>query len=198
MITRLRGALTLVAFLLGLQGAYPEDHQPTFDGKPLGYWLERLREVQDDPRLAPPDWHKAPWALSQIGAPAVPALIDLLRSEKPEVRLRAIRPLLVIARGASDAAPALTRLLTDDDARIRQWAAAALGQMGAAGAGAIPALNKALADGEASVRQAAAAALGGVGALESVGLLQDVANADPEPSVRRAARLSVERLDLHP
>ena len=188
-------AWAITASLFGAAGS--ETPEPSFEGKPLGYWMTVLREVPKDPARASQDWRKAPWAVGKIGVPALPGLIDALDDESPQVRLRAIRPILAMGALASDAAPKLSSLLKDSDAGVRQWSAAALGQIGPAAAGATPALNAALKDDEASVRQAAAAALGGIGAHDSIPLLREATN-DPNKAVQRAARVAIERLEEKP
>ena len=192
-----RGVWALVAapLLLGIAGA--EVATPSFEGKSLDHWMRVLREVPKDPARASQDWRKAPWALGKIGVPALPGLIEALGDDSPEVRLRAIRPILAMGPTASDAAPVLTGLLADADSRVRQWSAAALGQIGPAAAGAAPALINALGDPDATVRQAAAAALGAIGAAEAAPRLRD-ALSDSNKAVQRAARLALEHIEGKP
>jgi HEAT repeat protein len=152
-----------------------------------------LKEVPKDPARASSDWRKAPWAVGKIGVPALPRLIEALDDSDAQVRLRAIRPIVVMGGVASDAAPALASHLGDADTQVRQWSAVALGQIGPPAAGAVPRLAEALKDSETAVRQAAAAALGAIGAAEAIEPLKDAA-ADPNPGVQRAVRLALERL----
>lgn len=168
-----------------------------WDGRPLSYWIGLLREVPKDERSASADWRKAPWAVSKIGVAAIPALITTLGDPKPEVRLRAIRPLVAMGSAASDAAPALTARLTDDDLKVRQWSAVALGTIGAPAVGAVPALIAALKDPEAPVRQAAAAALGNMGSEDAVPALEEAAS-DASAAVQKAAHMSLDRLRPSP
>lgn len=93
------------------------------------------------------DWtmrEAAAVALSRIGEPAVPALIDALRSPNPEMRMQAADTLARIGPGASQAVPSLTELLDDEDVRVRKSAARALGQIGPKAAEAVPSLMRAL------------------------------------------------------
>jgi HEAT repeat protein len=192
-----RAISTWVVVFLLLGVAHAEMPEPSFEGKPLSHWMKALREVPKDPKRASQDWRKAPWVLGRIGVPALPGLIAALDDENPEIRLRAIRPILAMGSTASDAAPMLAELLEDPNPRIRQWSAAALGQIGPSAAGATPGLNAALKDTEPPVRQAAAAALGAIGAVESVPLLRETTN-DSSQAVQRAARLALERLEGKP
>jgi HEAT repeat protein len=184
-----------LAFALAAATATPADLE--WDGRPLSYWIGLLREVPKDERSASADWRKAPWAVSKIGVAAIPALITTLGDPKPEVRLRAIRPLVAMGSAASDAAPALTARLTDDDLKVRQWSAVALGTIGSPAVGAVPALIAALKDPEPPVRQAAAAALGNMGSEDAVPALEEAAS-DASAAVQRAAHLSLDRLRPSP
>lgn len=188
---RLLAALALAIF--PSTGRSAADPEPSFDGKSLSQWMTLLTEARKDRSHASQDWRKAPWALSKIGVPALPALIAALDHPDPNVRLRAIRPIVAMGNVASDAAPALARRLKDEAPRVRQWSAAALGQIGPPAAGGVPGLIEALKDAEPSVRQAAAAALGAIGATDAIEPLQGTA-ADPNLGVQRAARLALDRL----
>lgn len=64
-------------------------------------------------------------ALRRSGPPAVPALIDALRSDAAEVRAKAARVLGSIGEGAAAAVPALTAALEDDCPETRLAAAKA-------------------------------------------------------------------------
>ena len=186
-----------MALLLALPCALALADGPEWDGRPLSYWIGLLREIPKDPRAASADWRKAPWAISKIGVASIPALITTLDDPSPDVRLRAIRPLVAMGHAASDAAPALTVRLRDDDARVRQWSAVALGTIGPPAVGAVPTLVTVLKDDQPQVRQAAAAALGSLGSEDAIAPLED-AGADPSAAVQRAARLSLERLRPSP
>ncbi len=83
-------------------------------------------------------------ALGRIGAPAVPALMDALRSTNPSVRRKAVEVLGRMGEDASPAVPALTALLDDPDFGVRKAAARTLGQIGPAAKDAVPALMRAL------------------------------------------------------
>ncbi len=186
------------ALLLALPCASALADGPEWDGRPLSYWVGLLREVPKDPRTASADWRKAPWAISKIGVASIPALVTTLGDPNPDVRLRAIRPLVAMGRTASDAAPALTVRLRDDDPRVRQWSAVALGTIGPPAVGAVPTLVTVLQkDDQPQVRQAAAAALGNLGSEDAIAPLEEAA-ADSSAAVQRAARLALDRLRPSP
>ena len=97
--------------------------------KPIGQWTEE--ETAAD-------------ALSRIGAPAVPLLIQTLQRPDAEVRLKAIAILGRMGSGAKEAVPELVRLLNDPNEQIRKAAALTLGRIGPAAAEAAPALVQSL------------------------------------------------------
>ena len=106
---------------------------------------------------------RARLALIRVGAPAVPAILDLLATTDPRLRSLALTTLWGMGARAEAAGPSLATTLSDPDPEIRIGAAMALGNMGSAGAAGVPALIGALGDGESRVRQAAVKALGGIG-----------------------------------
>ena len=65
-------------------------------------------------------------AVLKIGAPAVPALIELTKKPNPRTRRAAVIALGQIGPDAESARPALTSLLRDPDPEIRISAAEAL------------------------------------------------------------------------
>lgn len=107
--------------------------------------------------------HDAADAIAKIGSPAVPALIEALKSENKQVRWRAASALGEIGAEASSAVPALTAALQDEDEYIRRIAAYALGKIGLEAASAVPDLIAALQDTDRNLRLVAAYALGKIG-----------------------------------
>jgi HEAT repeat protein len=110
---------------------------------------------------------RAVFVLGEIGpraAPAVPALVEVLKREQVFRPLRN-PPASAVALGriGPAAAPALAALLREPEPRVRAGAVIALGQIGGEAPGKIPALRTALADPEPEVRRAAALALCGLG-----------------------------------
>ena len=96
------------------------------------------------------------WALLQIGAPALPALRNLLAAEDSARRAGALRVLGLLG-DAADAEIVAARL-RDTSAEVRAAAAHALARLG--GSASFPQLLTALDDRVPSVRAAAATALG--------------------------------------
>jgi len=101
--------------------------------------------------------------VGQIGAPAVPGLIEALGDGDEQLRADAAYALGVVDEGVEPAIPALARALDDPAEDVRQWSAWALGNHGPTSAGAVEDLRAALTDPESWVRQNAAEALGRIG-----------------------------------
>ncbi|MEE3373239.1 MAG: HEAT repeat domain-containing protein [Planctomycetota bacterium] len=95
------------------------------------------------------------YALSQIGAAALPALLETLQHEKPAARGSAARSLGWMGPPAATAVTDLLGLLEDADISVQHLAAAALGRIGS-----IPPLVETLAHESPARRRGAAAALG--------------------------------------
>lgn len=83
-------------------------------------------------------------ALSRIGKPAVPQLIEALHHPDPKVRRAATSVLARMGSEAKDAVPALIQLLDDENASVRRCAAKTLGRIGPDAAEAVPALVRTL------------------------------------------------------
>jgi len=121
-------------------------------------------------------------AVVQLGAQAVPALIQALGDGDRDVRKAACGALGVI--GDPHAVPALIQALGDGDSRVRSAACGALGAIG--DLQAVPALIQALGDWYSDVRGAACAALGAIGDPHAVPALIQ-ALGDRDKVVREAA-----------
>lgn len=134
-------------------------------------------------------------ALGEIGAPAVPALIEVLEDEERVLcgryieRACACQALGLI--GVTDAIPILLEALRDRHAEVRAAACTALGQIG--DAQAVPALCRALEDEEWQVRRSACEALGLIGDTNPVPALIRVLG-DVDETVRAAACWALGRI----
>jgi HEAT repeat protein len=113
-------------------------------------------------------------ALGRIGPPAVPALVRLLKHERPLVRGSAADALSRFytpakAKSALPAIPALVEATRDEDASVRSYACGALGTIMARAQTpqvvklVVPALSSVLKDDVEEVRVSAARALRGIG-----------------------------------
>ena len=87
-------------------------------------------------------------ALTRIGPPAVPMLVEALRSTDDEVRRQACAVLMRMGPDAKDAVPELVRLLEDPDEDLRRMAAIALGRIGPDAGQAVPQLMRRMLEGE--------------------------------------------------
>lgn len=102
-------------------------------------------------------------ALSAIGEPAVPLLMDLLKKDEWPIRAAASGILGNIGPAARNAAPALAENLGHANWWVRRNAAEALGTIGSIGGKGIPELNHLLEDDTEPVARNAAIAIGKIG-----------------------------------
>ena len=137
----------------------------------------------------------AVFALSAVGRPAVPHLVELLDEKDWWLRAAAADVLGDLGTTASDTVPHLTRVLDDEAEWVRRNAVEALGNIGPAAAEAVPALSRRLQDSESWIRHNAALALAKIGptATEAVPALRK--NIDDEDRYARAnAAVALERI----
>jgi HEAT repeat protein len=93
-------------------------------------------------------------ALGHIGKPAVPALVEVLKSGHEGVGEMAAKALGKLGPEAREAVPDLIEMLKKEDARL--FACQVLGKIGPEAKTAVPALREALKDKNDEVRQSAA------------------------------------------
>ncbi|MBI1928336.1 HEAT repeat domain-containing protein [Candidatus Poribacteria bacterium] len=136
---------------------------------------------------------KAVEALVEIGEPAIPALIEGLRTDS-RAEIGGVRVDLdnqarfVLGRMGPPAVPVLMEALKHHDSQVRINAAFALGTIGRPAQGAVPALIKALGDEAWIVRMAAVDALGRIGEpAKGIVPALVVALGDENQDVRRTA-----------
>lgn len=100
-----------------------EAPEPSYEGKPLNYWMQALTDPDKDTRVA------AVSAIAKIGPkaqPAVPLLIEALKDKEKVVRTGSIAALGKIGPAAAEAIPLLAELSQDSDWATRSLAAAAM------------------------------------------------------------------------
>jgi HEAT repeat protein len=159
--------------------AAPADEEATIQGKPLGYWVEQLKE---DHVLAREESLEV---LAQAGAaakPALPAVRALLKDQPLTVRFRAAVAVWKIGGDPAPAVPVLTDALAGPDRGLRLRAVQELGALGPAAESAAPALVQRLADKDDAVRRDAASALQQIGTAAVAALAKGAA---PDSAVRR-------------
>jgi HEAT repeat protein len=175
-----RLSLPLLAVLLA---AWACKRQP--EGPKVDDLLARLKS--EDTNVS----GQANLALIRVGEPAVPGLVDMLRSGDTRLRKTAATTLWGLGAKGKEAVPALAEMLADPEVELRLAAAMALDNMGPAAAQAVPDLVKALRDPEGEVRQWSAKALGHIGpaAASAVPALSRAAKSDPiRPTMEEAIR----------
>ena len=126
--------------------------------------------------------------IRQIGPPAIPLLVQLLRHDQVSFRRFAADALIDLVPDTESIQPALRRALRDEDSMVVADAARALGALGPSASPSVRALIKALSHDEPHVRIYAAEALASIGPNAGTAT-KDLARAlnDPIPGVRWAA-----------
>jgi outer membrane protein assembly factor BamB/HEAT repeat protein len=126
--------------------------------------------------------------IRQIGPPAIPLLVELLRHKQDSFRRFAADALIDLAPDTESIQPVLRQALTDEDSNVVGDAARALGALGNKASPSVQALVKTLSHDNPYVRIYAAEALASIGPKASAAT-NELANAvsDPIPGVRWAA-----------
>jgi HEAT repeat protein len=131
--------------------------------------------------------------IRQIGPPAIPLLVHLLRHEQVSFRRFAADALIDLVPDTESIQPALRRALRDDDSMVVGDAARALGALSQRASPSVPALIKTLSHENPYVRIYAAEALASIGPKAGAAT-KYLARAlgDPVPGVRWAAGEALE------
>src|SRR5688572_3500398 len=136
--------------------------EPSYEGKPLSYWLERAGSGNHDRETAETATH----AVKQIGPRAVPSLLKLLYEENP------------FWHEWVDKVPGLKDLSADDAAaRANQTAIRGFAILGDDAQSALPYLARMLA--QTGTTERAAWALANIGTIGEPLLLSAVTNSQP-------------------
>lgn len=187
------GLILLVAVACG------SDDEPMAGGKPLSHWKAEATKVsffsfwnsEKDQRRA-----EAFRRLGEMGEQAVPALVDLLRTDKVPVSGDAFNALANLHHRAAGAVPDMIELLDSTSPQLRLRAAWILGTIGAASEPAVGRLTQLLNDPDPKVRSVTARALGQIGGTGHRAL--DAAGASENPAVREASMRGVAARELSP
>jgi HEAT repeat protein len=147
---RLRGLVVLL--LLPVFACNTSSKGPDVQGL-----VAALRSPREDVR------GHASLELIGIGAPAAPAVAELLKDSDPHIRHVGATTLWGMGVNAAPAVSALAAALGDESSEVRVASAMALGGIGPAAAPAVPALAKVLKDKDGAVGREAADALGNIG-----------------------------------
>ena len=162
-----------VALTLALVVVACRRDEPRAGGRPLSHWREEATQVslfsfwnstKDERR------REAFRRLIEIGEPAVPTLVELLRQNQAPVSGDAFNALAQLGPRAAGAAPEMLNMLNGEDAALRRRAAWILGTIGPAAGAAVPSLTSLLRHPDPRLRQVAAQALGQIGGSGHVAL----------------------------
>jgi HEAT repeat protein len=133
---------------------------------------------------------------NQYDASPLHAALRGLRSSDASVRLEAVRALATFQSEPDAAVPALIATLRDPDEAVRSQAIFALTYFGPRAASAVAELEVVLReDRQVGIRRVAIDALGWIGSPEAVSHLIEILE-DEDPTIRRQAALSLNRLGL--
>jgi HEAT repeat protein len=188
-----------LALLLAMTAACFHGDEPMAGGKPLSHWKKEATKVslfsfwnssKDERR------HEAFRRLSEIGEPAVPALVDLLKKNKVPVSGDAFNALGNLGTRAAGAVPDMIELLHNENATLRTRAAWILGTIGPDAESSVPSLAPLLKDPNVKVRQAAAQALGQIGG-DGVATLERARVSD-NATLREASMRGMARSEMTP
>ena len=159
-------------------------------GKEAAPVVPQLIQLLQDEHTSYP----AALALSGVGSPAVPALVQTLTHESAWVRMGAVQALNFM-HGAEEAIPDLLKSLDDPEPAVRGCAAIALGDMRRQSQIVVPKLLESLSDTNSSVRASAARALAlfEVEAYVAVPTLMELQN-DPNAEVRKEASAALKKV----
>jgi HEAT repeat protein len=132
-------------------------------------------------------------ALIRLGEPAVPQLVEMLKSDDVRIRTLAVTAFWGLGEKGRAAVPALAATLGDPVDSVRAAAAMALDNMGPNAKDAVPALIRSLRDRDGKVRQWSAKALGSIGpaAEKAVPALAQAARSE---AIRPAAEEAIRKI----
>lgn len=176
----------LILVLSALVATACQRDEPMAGGKPLGFWKKEATQVswmsfwnsdRDERRRL------AFRRLIEIGEPAVPTLVDLMREHGAPVRGDAFNALANLGPRAASAVPDLVEMLNGDQHELARSAAWILGMIGPAAEPAVPSLTRLLRHPDERLRTVAARALGQIGGAGHLALEQ----AQASPDVRQRA-----------
>lgn len=133
--------------------------------------------------------------LTELGEPAVPALVRLLRSGSLSVSGDALNALYALGPRAGAAVPHLMKMLAESEPTRRRSAAMILGSIGPAAAPAIPALTNALQSQDQNMVRVSATALANIGGDGQRALSSAMATSQPAVRQSALAGLAASRRD---
>ena len=182
-----RGCTVLAVVLLG--AGCQRDPEPLAGGKPLSHWKHEATQVswmsfwnsEKDTRR-----REAFRRLVEIGEPAVPTLLELLKLNSAPVSGDAFNALTGLGPRAAGAVPELIQLLNDERLELRIRAAWTLGSIGPDAQPAVPSLTRLLQHPDSRLREVAARSLASIGGAADDVLDRARGSADPR---QRAASM---------
>ena len=133
--------------------------------------------------------HEAFRRLSEIGEPAVPALVELFEENRRPVSGDAFNALTNLGPSAASAVPRMRHLLANESEDLQRRAAWVLGAVGPDAESAVPDLVRLMQLPDPRVREIGAEALGKIGGAGHIALERALSASDP--SLREAGMIGM-------
>jgi HEAT repeat protein len=188
----------LLLALTQFSGACRTVDEPSAGGKPVSFWKKEARQVslmtfwnsdRDERR------HEAFRRLSEIGAPAVPALVDLFEENGIAASGDAFNALANLGPRAASAVPRMRALLKNENPNLQRRAAWILGTIGPAAEPAVPDLVRLVQLPDPRLREVAAKALSQIGGAGRVALENALSSSDAGLREAAVSGMTVQPLD---
>jgi HEAT repeat protein len=189
----------LALFLIAVIPTACQRHEPMSGGKPLSHWKKEATQVswlsfwnsgKDERR------HIAFRHLREIGEPAIPVLVGLVREHDVPVRSDALDALAKMGPRAASSIPELIEMLNGDQADLRRQVAWVLGTIGPTAESAVPSLRALLQHPDPQLRYAAAQALAHIGGSGHVVLERARTSRDVRQRAASLQGMAARPLDL--
>ena len=140
----MRATLILLLLVASCSVAAAQKSEPLYKGKPLAYWVERLKKGEADKDQAAAA--RAIQAFGPDALPAIPALIEMLDDRSPEFRNMVAGVLCSLGPNAKSAVPELIKQLKEKRAYEPRLVMEILGFIGPDAKDSVPLLTKSLED----------------------------------------------------
>lgn len=194
----MRLCLLLLPLSLSLASCHADD-EPMAGNKPLSFWKKEARQVsffsfwnssKDERR------NEAFRRLSEIGEPAVPALLELLKENRIPVSGDAFNALANLGPRARSAVPELRKILKQGKRESQRRAAWILGTIGPAAEPAVPDLAPLMRHADPRLREVTAEALGKIGGAGQAALDHALTSASGRDREAAISGMAGRKLDL--
>ena len=136
----MRATSLLVVLALCPAATAAEKPEPKYEGKPLGFWIEKFQKAETDKDQAVAEG--AVIAFGPDAAPAVPLLVEMLHDRSRSYRNRVANMLCAVGPAAKGAVPDLIKMLEEKSPRDPHQVIRVLCAIGPDAKAAIPAIRR--------------------------------------------------------